>query len=258
MLSAASQYLFRLRATYVPTATAAVAASSTTHRFFSLSSQRWNEEEKKEQPADVTVEAEAEAEAAPAEEEPKEPVKLSRRRRRFHEWVKEDGARFVRPSQGTTNYIGATPFPNNPLFQPRPPLSDQRRQEIYETFAANPEDWSIRKLATKFGISMRRVEAVLKLKESELVLKTNATQILREPLVDIFPKVKKPTFKLVDEHSTFTEKDAAKVLNRKPIHVLEENAIAMEEAKFSKSRQQQASAPAVSKQKRFVIVDTSK
>lgn len=31
-------------------------------------------------------------------------------------------------------------------------------------------------------------------------------QILQEPLVDLFPKVKKPTFKLVEEHETFTEK----------------------------------------------------
>lgn len=31
-------------------------------------------------------------------------------------------------------------------------------------------------------------------------------QILQEPLVDLFPKVKKPTFKLVEEHESFTEK----------------------------------------------------
>lgn len=37
-----------------------------------------------------------------------EPLKLSRRRRRFHEWVRGSGSRFARPSEGTTNYLGDT------------------------------------------------------------------------------------------------------------------------------------------------------
>jgi hypothetical protein len=37
-----------------------------------------------------------------------EPLKLSRRRRRFHEWVRGSGSRYARPSEGTTNYLGET------------------------------------------------------------------------------------------------------------------------------------------------------
>ena len=70
------------------------------------------------------------------------------------------------------------PFPSNPRFQPRPPLTDAVRQEIYDTFTLDPADWSIRKLATKFNISMRRVEAVLKLKEAEKELEMNVSDIL--------------------------------------------------------------------------------
>lgn len=77
------------------------------HRFFSCTTQRWNED-KQQPPADQQQQGEETA-AAAAEEEQAEPIKLSRRRRRFHEWVKDgSGARFVRPSQGTTNYLGST------------------------------------------------------------------------------------------------------------------------------------------------------
>ncbi|KAI9255693.1 eukaryotic mitochondrial regulator protein-domain-containing protein [Phascolomyces articulosus] len=235
-------------------------------RLFSCSSRRWNEEKTE---ATTTDEAPQEEQQT---EEP-EPVKLSRRRRRFHEWAREGGgARFVRPSQGTTNYLGSTPFPSNPLFQPRPPLTDATRQEIYETYTENPEDWSIRKLATKFGISMRRVEAVLKLKETEKQMEMDkfskgmeklmgadqSVTPLKEPLVDIFPKVKKPTFKLVEEDAAFTEQDAAKELNRQPYRVLEERAIAREEAKFANSRVNTSETRTESKKKTFVIVDTSR
>ncbi|KAI9492388.1 eukaryotic mitochondrial regulator protein-domain-containing protein [Zychaea mexicana] len=242
-------------------------------RLFSCTSRRWNEEK---------PEATAAADEVPQEEqqtEEPEPVKLSRRRRRFHEWAREGGgARFARPSQGTTNYLSTTPFPSNPLFQPRPPLTDAARQEIYDTFTENPEDWSIRKLATKYGISMRRVEAVLKLKEAEKELEMNGVALqkkfakgmeklmgadqsvtpLIEPLVDIFPKVKKPTFSLVEEDAAFTEQDAAKALNRQPYKVLEERAIAREEAKFANTRSNASQAPTNSKKKTFVIVDTSR
>ena len=75
-------------------------------RLFSCTSRRWNEEK----PADATAStAEETAQEEQQTEEEPEPIKLSRRRRRFHEWVREGGgARFVRPSQGTTNYLGAT------------------------------------------------------------------------------------------------------------------------------------------------------
>lgn len=73
-------------------------------RFLSCTTQRWNEDNQQQQqpPADQQGQE-------TSEEEQAEPIKLSRRRRRFHEWVKDgSGARFVRPSQGTTNYLSSS------------------------------------------------------------------------------------------------------------------------------------------------------
>lgn len=48
-----------------------------------------------------------------------------------------------------------------------------RRQEIYDAFESDPENWTVRKLATKYGISLKRVEAILKLKSSEKEMEMN-------------------------------------------------------------------------------------
>ncbi|ORZ16206.1 eukaryotic mitochondrial regulator protein-domain-containing protein [Absidia repens] len=211
-----------------------------------------------------------------------EPVKLSRRRRRFQEWVRGPGSKYARPSEGTTNYLGATPFPNNPLFQPRPPLSDTKREEIYQLHTSDPEAWTIRQLAVKFGYSLKRIEAILKLKSSEKNMEAQGiplqqqftkgmeqymganqpASLLQEPLIDIFPDVSKPRFKLLEEDVEFTSKDAADVLNRKEYTLLEKQAIASEEAKFeslSKIATQQDETSTVDNKKpsKFVIVDTS-
>lgn len=117
--------------------------------------------------------AEADAEATPTEE-PAAPIKESRRRRRFHEWANGAGKKYARAADGTTNYLnGETPFPNNPLFRPRPPISDAQRQKLYDTYLSDPEAWTIRKLATKFNISIRRTEAIIRLKENERQMEEN-------------------------------------------------------------------------------------
>ncbi|KAI9478149.1 MAG: eukaryotic mitochondrial regulator protein-domain-containing protein [Benjaminiella poitrasii] len=227
-----------------------------------------------------TPETPVEEVATAVEEEP-EPVKLSRRRRRFHEWVNGTGAKYSRPAKGTTNYLGSTPFPNNPLFQPRPPLSDARRQEIYDTFTSDPENWTVRKLATKYGISLKRVEAVLKLKASEKELEMNGfalqkkfnkgmeqlmgvdhtMDLLKEPLIDIFPNVGKPKFKTLNEDASFSPEDAAKVLNRIPFKDLEKRVVESEQAEFVLSTNTSVSSSTATttytKRSKFVIVDTS-
>lgn len=101
------------------------------------------------------------------ETEETEPVKLSRRRRKFHEWANGEGKKYKTPSQGTTNYIGQTPFPMNPLFKPVLPLSDAVREKIFKQYASDPDTWTVRKLATEYNISLRRVDAILKLKAQE-------------------------------------------------------------------------------------------
>ncbi|ORX43529.1 hypothetical protein DM01DRAFT_1387080 [Hesseltinella vesiculosa] len=203
---------------------------------------------------------------------PSEPVRVSRRRRKFHEWVKNDGDKFTRSSEGTTNYLGANPFPNNPLFQPRPPLSDAKREELYQLYVSDPNTWSIRQLAVRFGYSLKRIEAILKLKVTEKEQEAKGVPLqrqftkgmeqymgadqpveqLQEPLIDIFPNVGKPRMQMLEESATFTTKDASEVLNRKPYRQLEKRAIALEEAKFESHETLRQGGS------KYLILDTSK
>ncbi|CAO3662155.1 unnamed protein product [Rhizopus microsporus] len=236
-------------------------------RFISFSA-RLNEEEGSKTPEVETVESTEEV----------EPVKMSRRRRKFHKWMKEVGYKFSRPSEGTTNYLAATPFPNNPLFQPRPPLADATKQEIYDQYVSDPQNWSVRKLATKYNISLKRVEAILKLKQIEKDLEMNGiplqrkfakgmeqlmgvdnrTELLKEPLVDVFPNVGKPKFKSLKEDAHFGPEDAAKVLNRIPFKDLENRMIELGQADFSLPKSTTSTNNESTKPtKKFVIVDTS-
>lgn len=80
------------------TVTTSVRASS--QRFFSITHTCQNEETPKT--PEATVEEET------VEEEQAEPIKLSRRRRRFHEWAHGNGAKYSRPAKGTTNYLGSS------------------------------------------------------------------------------------------------------------------------------------------------------
>ncbi|KAI9302080.1 eukaryotic mitochondrial regulator protein-domain-containing protein [Cunninghamella echinulata] len=209
-----------------------------------------------------------------------EPKKLSRRRRRFHEWANGSGKRFSRPAEGTTNYLGESPFPNNPLFQPRPPITDAKREDIYQLYISDKSTWTVRQLAVKFGLSLKRIEAILKLKSSEKEMEANGfvlqrqftkgmeqymgasepVTILQEPLIDIVPNVGKPRFKLLEENATFTTKDAADTLNRKQYKLLEKKAIALEEAKFEKTTTSASSQHTNnnSNNSKYVIVDSSR
>lgn len=84
-------------------------------------------------------------------------------RKAFCKWATTKGLthRDV-PSQPGTNYLdGKTyPFPLNPQFQPKPPISSQTKVRVYD-------DWKsglgIQQLSMKYGISLHRVEAILKL-----------------------------------------------------------------------------------------------
>jgi hypothetical protein len=65
------------------------------------------------------------------------------------------------------SYLHCKPFPANPTFKPPPPLSDALKTMLYALYLTDPSVWNIRKLGEKFGISVARVEAVLRLKELE-------------------------------------------------------------------------------------------
>ncbi|KAI0068061.1 hypothetical protein BV25DRAFT_1875205 [Artomyces pyxidatus] len=59
------------------------------------------------------------------------------------------------------------PFPLNPSFKPPPPLSDDERTLIYTLYMSNPEENSVRALSTRFHISIKRLDAILRLKGLE-------------------------------------------------------------------------------------------
>jgi hypothetical protein len=86
-----------------------ITTRATSQRFFSISNICQNEETPKTPEAEQTIEAEE----VVIDEEEVEPIKLSSRRRRFHDWANGSGAKFSRPAKGTTNYIGSSTVCNN-------------------------------------------------------------------------------------------------------------------------------------------------
>lgn len=126
----------------------------------------------------------------------------------------------------------------NPLFKPTPPVSNAAKEEIYRLHQSDNTKWTPRQLGTKYNISIKRVEAILRLKhlEKEMItegfipqenltkgmeqlmgVKPERSVTMVEPLVDILPQVGSPKFEAVDEDNTFTAVDAAKVLKRRPL-----------------------------------------
>ena len=55
----------------------------------------------------------------------------------------------------------------NPSFVPPVPISNAIRTEIYNAFMADPKTNSVRALSQKHGVSMKRIDAILRLKGME-------------------------------------------------------------------------------------------
>ncbi|KAJ1675869.1 hypothetical protein EV182_000423 [Spiromyces aspiralis] len=156
------------------------------------------------------------------------------KRKRVYAWLKGEGEKYLKPRTDRPNWVGGdVPFPLNPTFRPRPPVSNKIKEEMYELYISNPAQWTPRQLGIRFRVSIKRAEAILKLKaiekqmgEDGLVLQTESTKGMErmlcvqdgnaspEPLVDEVPKVGAPHIKAVEEGTQFTAKDAAKELGR--------------------------------------------
>lgn len=142
-------------------------------------------------------------------------------------------------------YLGGDlePFPLNPLFRHTPPLSEAKKEAIFQTFLKDPKKYTPRVLGTLFKISMRRIQAILNLKHLKLDMIKNKgfkplrgyevgmSRILRagmneiEDLEPINIRLKKPQFKVIDEDEEFTTKDAVKALNTKDFTELTEEML---------------------------------
>ncbi|KAF9291668.1 hypothetical protein BGZ68_002990 [Mortierella alpina] len=190
------------------------------------------EESKSEDTTEAAAAAEDDTAEAPASK------KLPYRRRKFHQWLQSEGSRFEKPSFSGPNFISETPFPMNPLFKPTPPMSNIAKEEIYKLHRSDSTKWTPRQLGMKYNISIKRVEAILRLKhlEKEMIaegfvpqenftkgmeqlmgVKAERSAAITEPLTDILPQVGSPKFEAVDEEEEFTAEDAARVLKRRPL-----------------------------------------
>ena len=59
------------------------------------------------------------------------------------------------------------PFPLNPSFKPPTPVGEHTKQLIYDHFMSNPAENHVRALAALHGLSIARVDAILRLKGLE-------------------------------------------------------------------------------------------
>lgn len=77
------------------------------------------------------------------------------------------GAR-VRDSENGVNYLSGSkeqPFPMNPFFRSEPVLSEMLRDEVYRRVTVAKE--SLKLVSAELGIDVRRVAAVVRMKEIE-------------------------------------------------------------------------------------------
>ncbi|GAA5947331.1 hypothetical protein JCM3775_005367 [Rhodotorula graminis] len=91
----------------------------------------------------------------------------------YRAWLQGEGQRFRKGIPGRTNWIADTPFPLNPTFNPLPPLADSIKTKIYNSYLHNillkdaTDSQVVRAVSTRFGVSMDRVRAIIRLKELE-------------------------------------------------------------------------------------------
>lgn len=105
------------------------------------------------------------------------------------DWLlSEEGLKFRHPIVGRTNWLGdEIPFPTNPWFKPKPPLSDKNRTKIYDSFKQRvklfvqrnslqtlPSDEKkrqeqilIRETSEQWGICRDQISAIIRLKAME-------------------------------------------------------------------------------------------
>lgn len=74
------------------------------------------------------------------------------------------------------------PFPLNPTFRPLAPLADATKTRIFNTYVHNilqpnaTDAVVVRAISEKFGVSMDRIRAVIRLKELEKSWKDQVSQ----------------------------------------------------------------------------------
>lgn len=94
--------------------------------------------------------------------------KMSRARQQMYQWLKgREGSEFADP-RGGPRYLGPLqdqPFPLNPLFRSQPVLDEPTRELIWDKVMGRGE--SLKAVSAEMGVDVRRVAAVVRLKEVE-------------------------------------------------------------------------------------------
>ncbi|KAF7551429.1 hypothetical protein G7Z17_g5001 [Cylindrodendrum hubeiense] len=94
--------------------------------------------------------------------------KMSKSRQRMYEWLKSQSGSSLAEAPNSPNYLGPfqdQPFPLNPLFRSQPVLDDTTRELIWEKVTVRGD--SIKAVSAEMGVDVRRVAAVVRLKEVE-------------------------------------------------------------------------------------------
>ncbi|KAF8665316.1 hypothetical protein AX16_000336 [Volvariella volvacea WC 439] len=132
-------------------------------RSISVSSLRYSE--LSPEPPTEAEKAEA-AEAAAPEPQPVVSVEEEKSKpETYNQFMKEIGSKFKKAEP--RNWLGGKPFPMNPSFKPPPPISDALRSQIYHEYMKNPAKNNVRALSQKYHLSLKRVDAILRLKGME-------------------------------------------------------------------------------------------
>ncbi|KAJ8483155.1 hypothetical protein ONZ51_g4888 [Trametes cubensis] len=82
-------------------------------------------------------------------------------------WLRKEGVKYREPHKPKNWLGGEVPFPLNPTFKPPTPLSDDVRTAIWREYMLDPVQYDVRKLAQRHGLSIARVDAILRLKGLE-------------------------------------------------------------------------------------------
>ena len=134
---------------------------------------------------------------------------LSRLRRRFIDFLNKRGSRYRRHIPGQTNYVETPrtveniaenqtdkPFPINPLFVSMPVLDDAAREVIWRKIMKEGE--SIKAVSALYGVDIRRVAAIVRLKEVEKDWESRVKHPpLNSPFIRLYPRIPKPPHMMI-------------------------------------------------------------
>ena len=150
--------------------------------------------------------------------------------RDFKAWYAQMKVNMTKSSNGPV-YLGrSTPFPYNPEFRPPPPLADSVKESLFATWRSDPVEWTLRKLSIKYGISMERSKAIIKLKSIQTELEKNGFRINKVYLRAMERNIGAKTSSGVVESSSQASHKVAHYMPPKLVAIPEGQQISPEEA----------------------------